>query len=274
MIVEDPGRYGRRILREHGLAYQEAGTGTPVVLLHAFPLSAQMWQAQLAGLADACRVVTPDLRGFGGSPLDGEEPSLDLMADDVAALLDRLALNQVVLSGISMGGYVVMAFLRRHADRVRAVVLADTKAGADPEPARENRLRIARVVLGEAGLEVLVEDVLPGLLGVTTKSQRPDVLERVRKLTLTADPAGVAWAQRAMAARPDSFETLRGVDLPALVVVGEEDELSPPTEAQAMVDALKRARLATIPAAGHLSAIENPDRFNAVVREFVKTAVR
>jgi pimeloyl-ACP methyl ester carboxylesterase len=256
------------------LAYVAAGAGVPVVLLHAFPLSAGMWAAQREDLAGVCRVITPHLRGFGGSPLGSDEPSLDRMADDVAALLDRLALDTVVLGGQSMGGYVTMAFLRRHAGRVLAVVFADTKAGPDLEPARQNRERIAREVLGERGLAVVADDVLPGLVGGTTKKHRPDVVARVHELHLEANPAGVAWAQRAMARRPDSFETLRGVTVPALVIVGEEDQLTPPSEAQAMLDALPHGQLVTVPEAGHLSAVENPERFNAALREFLSTAGR
>src|SRR5687767_13712943 len=154
-----------------------------------------MWAAQRAGLADRHRVVTPDLRGFGGSPLGDEAPSVDRMADDVAALLDRLGLDRVVLGGLSMGGYVVMAFLRRYAERAAAVVLADTKAGADPEPARANRERIAQAVLGESGTQLLVDELLPGLVGSSTKTGRPGVVAQVRALMLEAQPAAVAWAQ-------------------------------------------------------------------------------
>ncbi len=253
------------------LAYDEGGAGLPVVLLHAFPLSSAMWAAQRKGLADLCRVITPDLRGFGRSPSGDDDPSVDRMADDVATMLDRLRLDRVVLGGLSMGGYVAMAFLRRHAQRVRAVVLADTKAGADAGPARVNRERIAQAVLGDAGIQVLLDDVFPALVGDATKARRPDVLARVRALLLEARPAAVAWAQRAMASRPDSLDTLRGVRVPALVVVGEEDELSPPADAQAMVDALPLARLVTIPATGHLSAMENPEEFTAAVRDFAGT---
>jgi pimeloyl-ACP methyl ester carboxylesterase len=248
------------------LAYEGAGAGQPVVLLHAFPLHSGMWVAQRRGLADRCRLITPDLRGFGRSPAGADVPSVDRMADEVAALLDRLGLDRVVLGGLSMGGYVVMAFLRRHPERAAAVVLADTKASADPEPARANRERIAQAVLGEAGTRVLLDEVLPGLVGAATKAGRPDVLARVRALMLEARPDAVAWAQRAMADRPDSFDTLRGVRVPAVVVVGDEDELTPPADAQAMVQVLPDARLVRIPEAGHLSAMENPDEFTAAIR--------
>lgn len=249
---------------------RSAGTGLPVVLLHAFPLSSAMWLAQREGLAKACRVVTPDLRGFGGSRLGDEEPSLDLMADDVARLLDDEGIERAVVGGLSMGGYVTMAFCRRHPDRVLGVILADTKAGADPSPARENRERIARAVLSD-GSEVLVSEVLPALIGPTTKERRAMVFGRVKGLVQSAPPGAVAWAQRAMAARPDSFDTLSALKVPVLVVVGEEDELSPPAEAEAMARAVPDGRLEIIPKAGHLSAVEQPEAFNAAVTEFLRT---
>jgi pimeloyl-ACP methyl ester carboxylesterase len=213
-------------------------------------------------------VITPDQRGFGGSPLGDDEPSLDVCADDVAALLDRLDLDRVVLGGSSMGGYVAMAFLRRHADRVQALVLAGTKAGADPDPARAGRLRMADALDG-GDADALVEQVLPALLGPTTATQRPQVGGRVRGLVQAAPPAAAAWAQRAMAARPDSLDTLAAADLPALVLVGEQDELSPVREAEAMVEALPQGRLVVVPDAGHLCSVEVPEIFSAAVGEFV-----
>ncbi|GLX01234.1 alpha/beta fold hydrolase [Microtetraspora sp. NBRC 16547] len=249
---------------------RSAGSGTPVVLLHAFPLSSAMWLAQREGLAPACRVITPDLRGFGGSRLGDEAPSLDLMADDVARLLDHEGVERAVVGGQSMGGYVTMAFCRRHPDRLLGVVLADTKAAADPPPARENRERIAEAVLRD-GSEILVREVLPPQLGATTKQGRPMVAGRVRGLVQSAPPAAVAWAQRAMAARPDSSDTLRTLKVPALVVVGDEDELSPPAEAEAMAGTVPDGRLVVIEKAGHLSAMEQPEAFNHAVADFVRS---
>ena len=255
------------------LHVREAGAGRPLVLLHAFPLSSAMWLEQRNGLGDVARVITPDLRGFGGSMLaDGEEPSLDAMAADVVAVLDSLGLERVVLGGLSMGGYVAMALLRLAPERVEALLLADTKASADAPAARENRERIARTVLAEESPRVLLEDVLPTLVGETTVRERPLVHGRVRALVEGAPPAAVAWAQRAMAARPDSLETLRAADVPALVVVGDEDALAPPAEAQAMVEALPQGRLATLPGAGHLSAIETPEAFTSAARDLLSTS--
>lgn len=249
---------------------RSAGTGIPVVLLHAFPLSSAMWLAQREGLAKVCRVITPDLRGFGGSRLGDDEPSIESMADDVAELLDAEGIDKAVVGGLSMGGYVAMAFCRRHPDRVLGVILADTKATTDPSPARANRERIAQAVLS-GGSDVLVEEVLPALIGPTTKERRAMVFGRVKGLVQSAPPGAVAWAQRAMAARPDSFETLGALKVPLLVVVGEEDELSPVSDAEAMARAVPDGKLEIIPKAGHLSAVEQPEAFNAAVADFLRT---
>jgi pimeloyl-ACP methyl ester carboxylesterase len=252
------------------LHVRETGEGVPVVLLHAFPLSSAMWLEQRNDLAEACRVITPDLRGFGGSQLGFDDPpSLDLMADDVAALLDRLDLPEVVLGGLSMGGYVAMAFLRQHPGRVSALLLADTKAGADPDAARGNRLRIADTLVMDDSTQVLVDDVLPALVGETTRRDQPLVQGRVRALLEAAPPAAAAWAQRAMAARPDSLDTLRKADVPAVVIVGDEDQLASRDDAEAMVEALPQGKLVLIPGAGHLSAVEAPGAFSTAVRELL-----
>jgi pimeloyl-ACP methyl ester carboxylesterase len=259
--------YGNTVDGVH-LYTRSAGEGLPVVLLHAFPLSSAMWLAQREGLANTCKVITPDLRGFGGSVLDEDEPSLDVMADDVVRLLDREGIERGVVGGLSMGGYVTMALCRRHPDRVLGVILADTKADADQEAARSNRERIAATVL-DSGTSVLVEEVLPGLLGQTTVQRRAMVFGRVRGLVQAAPPGAVAWAQRAMAGRRDSFDTLRALKVPVLVIVGEEDEISPRADAEAMVEAVPDGRLAVIEKAGHLSAIEQPEAFNRVVAGFI-----
>ncbi|MEO6713022.1 MAG: alpha/beta hydrolase [Mycobacteriales bacterium] len=252
----------------------ETGSGAPLVLLHAFPLNSSMWAAQVEALGDSWRVICPDQRGFGGSLLPDADvdaaPSLDALADDLAELLDARRISEpVVLAGLSMGGYVVMAFWRRHRERVRALVLADTKASADSPEAAAGRERIAAEVVSAASSAQLVDELTPTLLGSTTRSERPLVLGRVKALVESAPPDAVAWAQRAMAARPDSFADLRTVDVPALVIVGVEDAISPPADARAMADAMPGARLVQIPAAGHLSAIEAPDDFNAALGSFL-----
>ncbi|MEY9878402.1 pimeloyl-ACP methyl ester carboxylesterase [Streptacidiphilus sp. MAP12-33] len=253
------------------LSVREAGSGTPLVLLHAFPLSARMWESQLDELPGSdgsdARVLAVDLRGFGGTALGTDDPSLDLLADDIALLLDAAGIDQAVLGGLSMGGYVAMAFARRYPQRLSGLLLADTKGTADTDAARENRERVAKAVLARNSVRLLVDEQLPApLLGATTARRCPKLVDHVAGLIGEAAPESVAWAQRAMAARPDSLASLRAVDVPALVVVGDEDTLTPPSDAEALAAALPQAELTILPGAGHLSALEVPEAFNTAVR--------
>lgn len=237
---------------------ETAATGVPLVLLHAFPLDSAMWAQVVPELSGVARVLLVDLPGLGGSPLpDGGAPSLDVSADAVAGVLDRLGLPRAVVAGVSMGGYVAMALARRHPDRVAGLALIDTKAEADADEARANRLRMADAVEGEAGNRALVP-MLDTLLGSTTHARRPAVVDTVRAWLARAPRDGVAWSQRAMAARPDSTVVLAGLDVPATVVVGAEDGLTPLAAARVMVDTLPDAVLTVVPAAGHLSPLEAP----------------
>ncbi|GAB3276473.1 alpha/beta fold hydrolase [Actinocorallia lasiicapitis] len=253
---------------------RDVGDGTPLVLLHAFPLSSAMWLAQREQLSNRFRVITPDLRGFGGSVLGSEEPSVEAMADDVANLLRQKGIAKAVIGGLSLGGYVAMALCRRHPERVRGLVLADTKATADTDEARANRLRIADRITADNSVAVLAEELLPRLVGPTTLRQRALVYGRVRGLVQSTPAPAAAWAQRAMAARPDSLPTLRETKVPALVIVGAEDTLATEDDARAMTEALPNAELLVIPRSGHLTAVEQPDLFNQAVAEFVTALAR
>ncbi|RSN65564.1 alpha/beta hydrolase [Amycolatopsis sp. WAC 04182] len=228
----------------------------PLVLLHAFPVDARMWDAVRAPLSERLRLITPDQRGLGRSPLPetDREPDLDDAARDVVALLDRLGLDKVVLGGCSMGGYLTMAVLRLAPERVGGLVFIDTKATADAPEAVRARHDVAARVEAE-GTAWMPEAVTPGLLA---EKARPEVAGRLRELITTQPPSGVAWAARAMAARPDSRETLRSADVPALVVVGEEDGLTPLEEANTLVETLPDATLVVLPEAGHLTPLEDP----------------
>ncbi|WP_309113930.1 alpha/beta fold hydrolase [Saccharothrix sp.] len=226
----------------------------PLFLLHAFPLDSRMWD----GVRDVLDPVTPDLRGRD------REPDLGVFADDMLRELDARGLDRVVLGGCSMGGYVAMALLRRDPSRVAGLVFADTRFTADGDEARANRLVMADRVLAE-GVEWVPDVVLGGLLGAAPVD---GVVERVRELILAQDPADVAWAQRAMAARPDSREVLAGVDVPALVLVGAQDTLTPPTAARELADVLPRASYVELPGAGHLTPVEVPQAFAAAVDDW------
>lgn len=242
---------------------------TPLVLLHAFPLSRVMYDAVVR--LTSVRTVVPDLPGFGAAAMPSGEPTLDVYADHVVAEMDRLGLDRAVVAGTSMGGYTAMALWRRHPERVAGLGLVDTKASADSSAAASGRRQMASTMEEQRTTEPLIATVLPKLLGETTLAARPDVAATVRDWVSTCDPRAAAWAQRAMAARPDSFATLRGVDVPSLVVVGEEDVLSPREDAEAMAEALPDAVLVTVPEAGHLTPVESPaDVVSALERLVVR----
>ncbi len=233
-------------------------SGLPVVLLHAFPLDSRMWDGvRVEGL------IAPDQRGFGAAPLGSAPPDLDVAAADVIALLDG---RRVVLGGCSMGGYVAMAVLRAAPSLVAGLVLVDTRAAADSSSARSNRLVAAERAASE-GVGWIPDAMLPSLLG---PGASPAVVERTRSLILEQDPAAVAWAQRAMAARPDSGSLLRSLGVPTLIVRGAEDSLIPRAEADALAELMPGADVVEIAGAGHLPPLETPLEFSAVVRAWLE----
>jgi 3-oxoadipate enol-lactonase len=247
------------------LSYREAGQGEPLLLLHGFPFSGRMWDPQL-GLGGRC--IIPDLSGFGSSEPTPEICRMSDLATDAAALLDHLEIERVVLGGLSMGGYAALAFAEMYPDRLSGLVLADTRAGADSPEARDKRLAAARDVM-EKGSGILVEAIAPKMLGATTRSRRPDLVKQVGQWIAEAPPAGVAAAQRGMAERPDRSAVLPRIAVPTLVLVGEEDEVTPPDESRRMAEAIPGARLEVLRGAGHLSSLEAPEDFNRILVEFL-----
>jgi pimeloyl-ACP methyl ester carboxylesterase len=250
--------------------YDDVGSGRPLVLLHAFPLSRAMWRPQVEGLHDVGRQIVPDLRGFGGTAA-GEGNSVELMADDLAALLDALRVAQpVVLGGLSMGGYVALAFARRHPARLRGLILADTRAEPDTAEGRTNRDKMIAFARQHSALDV-VNAILPKMVSAETQQQRPEVVAEVRRIASAQSTAGIIAALAALRDRSDATPALGSIRVPTLVMVGSEDEITPPAAAQTLVDGIPGAKLATVPGAGHLSNLERPDAFNEAVRPFLQT---
>lgn len=250
------------------LAYDVQGDGPPVLFLHAFPLSAAQWDPQAAALRAQHQVIRFDARGFGASPPGDGMLGMERIADDAAALLDHLAIGRAVVCGLSMGGYSAFAMVRRHADRLRGLVLADTKAPGDTAEGRQNRATLAEKVLRE-GAEAAADAFLPKLLGETTRRERPQVVARVREIILANPPRGIADALAGLAARADSTGTLREVRVPTLVLCGEEDTLTPPADAESLQRGIAGSTLALLPRAGHLANLEDPDAFNRALLRFL-----
>ena len=247
------------------LSCEVTGTGPALLLLHAFPLCLAMWEPQAAALADDHQVVRFDCRGFGASPPGDGLLTMERIADDAAGVLDRLGLPSAVVCGLSMGGYAALAMVRRHPERIRALVLADTRAGADSPETKASRAAQAEKVRRD-GAGAIADAVLPKLLGTTSHRERPELVARVRKMIEGNPPRGITDALAGLAARADSTPTLREIRVPTLVVVGEEDAITPVAEAEALQRGIAGSRLAVIPRAGHLSSLENPDEFNRQLR--------
>ncbi len=247
------------------------GAGTPVLLVHAFPLRAQMWEPQMESLGDRWRFIAPDLMGFGGShaPEDAAGYSVDSFAGDLKAVLDELGIDRVVLVGLSLGGYVALAFLRKYRSAVTALVLADTRAEADA-PENIAKRTSQQGIVREQGIGALTEGLIGALLGEPTREKKPDVVETVRGL-MENPAAGYAGALEAMKGRPDSTPDLTSIDVPTLIVVGENDTLTPPELSRKMHEHIGASRLVVIPEAGHLSNLEAPEAFNGALAEFLSS---
>jgi pimeloyl-ACP methyl ester carboxylesterase len=248
------------------LHYRDSGTSKDVVLLlHAFPLHSGMWARQIAALEGKHRVIAPDYRGLGKSGMPPEAWTIDLLAQDVRALLSHLRVERAAVAGLSMGGYLAFELYRQLPGLFRGLALCDTKAGADTDEGKANREKFARSAI-EKGTGWVADEMIPKLLRATPD---PAAVKEVRALVTGGTPAGVAAAQRAMARRPDSTPTLAALSCPTLVVVGEEDSLTPPAESEKMAKGVKGATLVRIPGAGHLPPVENPEAFNAALVKFV-----
>jgi pimeloyl-ACP methyl ester carboxylesterase len=247
----------------------DEGTGTPLLLVHGFPLNHTMWQHQMRVFRQNYRVIAPDLRGFGHSGVTAGKVTMEQFADDLNGLLDGLEIREPVLfCCLSMGGYIAWQFWRQYADRVRALVLCDTRAVADSEEAVKARLALADKVL-KVGPQAVADVMLPKLFSRDTQSRRPEVEEAVRLMMMSTDSQGVAAALRGMVERPDVTPQLAGISVPALVIVGAEDAISPPAEMRAIAAAIPGAEYLEVPDAGHMAPLECPGPVNEALSKFL-----
>jgi 3-oxoadipate enol-lactonase len=251
------------------LAVEIQGEGPAVLFIHGYPHDRRIWAHAVATL-DGFRRVAPDLRGMGQSDAPDLGYSIETYAGDLAALLDTLGIEDAVLCGLSMGGYVALEFVRRWRKRVRALVLMDTRAEADSADARRAR-DTAAATAREEGAAAVADALLPRMLSRGTHADSPETTEEVRRMMAATPVAGMVGALGAMRDRADSTELLPGLaGLPTLVIVGADDVLTPPTEAQAIAAAVPGARLSVIAGAGHLPPVERPAETTAALREFLE----
>jgi 3-oxoadipate enol-lactonase len=252
------------------LHYSESGQGPPVVLLHGFPLTSAIWTQQRQRLADHYRVITPDLRGHGQSPAPAGVYAMEALAGDVLALLDSLRIEKAVIMGHSMGGYVTLAAWRLASERFPALGLIDSQAGADTAEGRQGRMQLAEKVAAQ-GTQVAADAMLSRLFAPSIEAGGP-VWEQVRQMIMNTPQAGIIGALNGMAVRPDSHPILPTIDVPVLIVTGDQDKIIPLAIAETMTAAFSKATLKVIANAGHMTMLEQPEATTKAIEEFLGAA--
>jgi len=248
------------------LFYEVIGNGPSIVLLHPFPLNHNFWDAIAAQLSSRYRLITPDLRAHGASELGDGPATMQKLADDLARICREEKTGKAIFVGVSIGGYLLFDFWRRYREHVAALVLANTRAGAETPESEAARLQSADRVLHEGTAE-FIEEMLSRLLSQTTRTNRPDIVDAARKMMRAMSPDDVAGVQRGIAARPDSVTTLATINMPTLIIAGEEDSL-PRSEFELMRQRIARSELRVISRAGHYAALEKPEEFGVLLRGF------
>jgi len=249
------------------IGYSDQGTGLPIVFLHAFPLNRTMWATLERLLSLQFRIITIDLRGHGESDAPLWRYTLEQSTDDVRALLDHLEIQRALFVGLSMGGYILFAFYRKYAARVKGLILADTKAQADTEEGKNGRLQLAQIAY-KKGPPAIADIMIPKLLSPTTIQTNPDLVQQVRAMIESTQISGIAGDLMAMAERPNSVPLLSQITCPTQIIVGELDLATPPSDAKLMAEQIPHAHLTIIPNAAHLANLEQPETFNQIVSAF------
>jgi 3-oxoadipate enol-lactonase len=248
------------------LFYEISGDGPDVVLLHPFPLNHHFWTPVAELLSTRHRLIVPDLRAHGDSDLGEGPATMQKLADDLALLCREVQIKRASFVGVSIGGYLLFEFWRRHREQVAALVLANTRAGAETAESKVNRLASAEKVLRE-GTDGFIDEMLPKVLSTATRTNRPDIVDAARRMMQKMSADDIAGVQRGMAERPDSVATLKTIDVPTLLIAGEDDSV-PLAEAELMHKNIPGSRLQVIPTAGHYAALEKPPEFAALLRNF------
>jgi pimeloyl-ACP methyl ester carboxylesterase len=253
------------------LNYSEAGQGTPVVLLHGFPLSSAIWREQHQRLSEHYRVIAPDLRGHGRSLAPSGVYEMELLARDVLALLDARLIKKAIIIGHSMGGYVALAACKLAPDRILALGLVDSQAGADTEEARQGRFKMAEKVAAE-GSKVVADAMLPKLFAPNLPAGAP-IIDQVRQMMLNTPSAGIIGTLKGMAGRADSAALLPNLNIPVLILTGDNDQIFPPAKAKAMAALITTATFSIVENAGHMPMLEQPQATTTAVRNFLSGVV-
>lgn len=253
------------------IAYWVEGDGPPLVLLHPFPANHELWLPASRDLVSRYRVILPDLRGHGESGIGEGPATMEKHAADLARVLDDAEIGRAAMAGVSIGGYLLFEFWRRYRGRVAALILCSTKAQADTAEGRSNRQKVAAEVL-EKGTEPFIEGMIPKVFGHSTLDARPDLVDGAKRMMLKMSAEDISLVQRGMAERPESITTLTTINVPAMVVVGGEDTLSPIADAELMRQNISGSQLKVVPKAGHFAIWEQPEAVGGLVRQFLDSA--
>ena len=251
------------------IVYEVRGSGPPVVLLHPFPSHHEFWYPIAPALESRFSLILPDLRGHGDSDA-GEGPALmQKHARDIEKLLDAVGIRKAAFVGCSIGGYIMFESWRRFRERMTALVLCDTRPQPDTVEARANRLKNAATV-SEQGTEPFLEGMIPKLMGATTVTTRPDLVEGARAMMRKMSAEDINLVLLGMAERPDSVADLKTINVPTLIVIGEEDGFSTPADGEFMRQNIAGSQLKVIPKAGHYAPWEQPEAVGKILRQFLE----
>jgi 3-oxoadipate enol-lactonase len=248
--------------------YWTLGDGPPVILLHPFPVHHEFWLPVAESLSTRYRLVLPDLRGHGASGIGEGPATMQKHVADLARVMDNAKVDRAPIIGVSIGGYAIFEFWRKFRGRVAAIGLCNTKAPADAPEARSGRLQAARDVL-EHGTEPFFESMISKLFGKSTRENRPDLVDGALRMMRKMSPEDIAQVQRGMAERPDSMETLKTIDIPTLIITGDEDIMTGANEADLMRQRIPGSQMRVIPKAGHYSPWEQPQEAAQLLRSFL-----
>ena len=255
-----------------GIEYQVEGprTGLPVVFIHGFPFSKEMWRPQADALKNQCYVILYDVRGHGASDVGDGQYTVEYFVDDLIGLLDHLKISKAVVVGLSMGGYIALRAIERNPERFRGLVLCDTRSEADSNEGKFKRSTQAKLVKS-GKMKSFAESFVKGVFFEKTFTTNPQAVEMISHMIEKSSSAAVAGTLIALAARSDTTSSLYNIKVPTLILVGKHDAITPPSASSAMKEKIPGATMATISMAAHLSNLENAEEFNKHLIAFLKT---
>jgi pimeloyl-ACP methyl ester carboxylesterase len=261
-------------LQDANIFVEDVGNGMPLLLIHGFPFNLELWRPQIEDLSTIARVIALDIRGHGQTPPTDSPYTMDMFANDCTGVLEALKVEQrAVVCGLSMGGYISFALLRRYPDKIGGLILAATRSGADSEEGKTNRDKAIHEV-EKCGTQSVIESMLPIIMAPQTYTKRPELVSQVSTIMEGTSRLGMISALQAMKTRPDSSTTLTQIEVPTLIIQGANDQIIPVSEAEAMHAAITNSQLEIIPDAGHLPNLEQSQQFNKIVRSFLSTLNR